>query len=112
MSCLPTTYDELIEWAAYFGFNSPREVSCLPTDYDRHCCPGVAEVSIPHGKCPVCRPADDIYTQQLDIKFQFPTGSVLSADDEAASVETTQGFEFQFPTGSVLSADSPLGCSV
>jgi len=112
-------------------FNSPREVSCLPTNGDAYaadCVPSpfqfptgsvlsadllyrplvfglsaafqfptgsvlsadvldssilareTALVSIPHGKCPVCRPAKPALRLAALLQFQFPTGSVLSAD--------------------------------
>jgi len=62
-------------------------------------------VSIPHGKCPVCRPALSGCYNPAQRWFQFPTGSVLSADNQGRPVWAGRADEFQFPTGSVLSAD-------
>jgi len=45
-------------------------------------------------------------TPRVPCSFQFPTGSVLSADPGAGVRLVLEEFGFQFPTGSVLSADA------
>jgi len=158
VSCLPTLSSRLVTDRFTWCFNSPREVSCLPTcqreatrlrsflgfqfptgsvlsadpclSAARHtvsfaCFNSPREVScLPTVARQQCR--------QLILKFQFPTGSVLSADATRSRpinwglgsfnsprevsclptrpppVQETPVVLFQFPTGSVLSADSTV----
>ena len=95
-------------WRRYSSFNSPREVSCLPTADTTTAMTAARRVSIPHGKCPVCRRRPAPRGQPASGQFQFPTGSVLSADKVSLMSNKKVTYVFQFPTGSVLSADFPI----
>jgi len=107
VSCLPTSIKSSQNRACPGCFNSPREVSCLPTPATTAGC--ILQgwiVSIPHGKCPVCRRRTlSPGARRHNSSFQFPTGSVLSADETDDGYVHLECIRFQFPTGSVLSAD-------
>jgi len=86
-------------------FNSPREVSCLPT------CLLIAglgpgrSVSIPHGKCPVCRLGVDVGSFLDVLSFNSPREVSCLPTFVMSRPTPAVSDEFQFPTGSVLSAD-------
>jgi len=73
VSCLPTRSSMRLANDTSSCFNSPREVSCLPT------------------------PPAERQLVELHYLFQFPTGSVLSADARAVHMALTAIARFNSP---------------